>query len=258
MPGCALSVNLNKIALVRNARGDRRPDPLEFAASALRCGAAGITVHPRPDQRHIRPDDVHALAALLQTDWPTAEFNIEGNPLEGALGEYPGYLALVRAARPQQATLVPDASGQLTSDHGFELDDATIAGLQPIVAELHALGCRVSLFMDPEPGRIERVPETGADRIELYTGPYAHSAASGSAAELAAMLATHARAARQARALGLEVNAGHDLDQGNLRQYVDAVRPAEVSIGHALISDALDAGFEPTVRAYLECIERLP
>lgn len=259
MAGCALSVNLNKIALVRNSRGGDRPAPVAFARTALTVGAAGITVHPRPDLRHIRPDDVAALASELADHWPGAEFNIEGNPLEGPAGDYPGYLELVRRARPAQATLVPDTAGQLTSDHGFLLDAPTISMLVPIVDELHALGCRVSLFMDPDPSAIERVPATGADRIELYTGPYAqaHQAARGSAAAsaLTGALELHARAADAARRIGLGVNAGHDLDQDNLTAYVAAVGPSEVSIGHALVSDALEAGFAPTVAAYLTCLE---
>ena len=246
-----LSVNVNKIALLRNARGGRIPDLMHLADVALEAGAHGITVHPRPDLRHVRPGDVAALARHLRARWQDREFNVEGNPFEGARENgYPGFLELVEAAVPAQVTLVPDAPGQLTSDHGFRPGEDA-ARLRPIVERLQALQCRVSLFMDPDPEELRRVPDTGADRVELYTGPYAEVAAGGDGARL---LDAHAAAAELVRGLGLGVNAGHDLDLHNLAAYAAAVVPDEVSIGHALVADALERGLAPTVRAYLEAL----
>jgi pyridoxine 5-phosphate synthase len=242
-----LSVNVNKVALLRNSRGGVLPSVLEAARVVVAAGAAGITVHPRPDQRHVRPDDVAALAAGL-----SVELNIEGNPFAPAQANgYPGLLALATQARPAQCTLVPDADAQLTSDHGFDLvRDAE--RLRPRVAELKALGCRVSLFVDAGAAALERAAEIGADRIEIYTGPYAHAFAHGGAgAELDAC----ARTAEAAQRVGLGVNAGHDLDQRNLGPFLRHVpNVLEVSIGHALIGDALYAGLATTVRAYLAAI----
>lgn len=239
-----LSVNVNKVAVLRNSRGGAEPSVVAAARAVLAAGAGGITVHPRPDLRHIRPDDVDALAALARG---RAEFNIEGNPFAPARGDYPGLLALVARTRPQQVTLVPDGDGQLTSDHGFDLRrDA--ARLRPLIAAFQAEGARVSLFVDGGASALELAAEAGADRIELYTGPYAEAHAAGDPGPmLAACIAT----ATQARALGLRVNAGHDLSQANLEAFVRAVEPAEVSIGHALIGEALYAGLDATVRAYL-------
>jgi pyridoxine 5-phosphate synthase len=245
-----LSVNVNKVAVLRNSRGGAEPSVLAAAEAALAAGAGGITVHPRPDQRHIRPADVEALAALVAG---RAEYNLEGNPFAPPRSGYPGFLALVAAVRPQQATLVPDGDGQLTSDHGFDLArDA--ARLRPLVAELKALGTRVSLFMDAGAPNLRLAAELGADRIELYTGPYAEAHAAGDArAALAACAAT----AREAQALGLGVNAGHDLSQANLGDFLRGVPGVlEVSIGHALIGEALHAGLQPTVRAYLDVIAK--
>jgi pyridoxine 5-phosphate synthase len=245
-----LSVNVNKVAVLRNSRGGAEPSVLAAAEAALAAGAGGITVHPRPDQRHIRPADVEALAALVAG---RAEYNLEGNPFAPPRSGYPGFLALVAAVRPQQATLVPDGDSQLTSDHGFDLArDA--ARLRPLVAELKALGTRVSLFMDAGAPNLRLAAELGADRIELYTGPYAEAHAAGDArAALAACAAT----AREAQALGLGVNAGHDLSQANLGDFLRGVPGVlEVSIGHALIGEALHAGLQPTVRAYLDVIAK--
>ena len=243
-----LSVNVNKIAVLRNSRGGAEPSVTAAAEAALAAGAGGITVHPRPDQRHIRPGDVRDLAALVAG---RGEFNIEGNPFAPARGDYPGLLALVRETRPQQATLVPDGDGQITSDHGFDLArDA--ARLRPLVAELKACGARVSLFMDAGAPDLQLAAEIGADRIELYTGPYAEAFAAGDAG---AMLALCARTAAEARALGLGVNAGHDLSQANLGAFLRGVPGVlEVSIGHALVGEALYAGLDATVRAYLAVI----
>lgn len=243
-----LSVNVNKIAVLRNSRGGREPDVVAAAAAAMGAGAAGITVHPRPDQRHIRADDVHALAALTAGQ---VEFNIEGNPFAPPRPGYPGFLPLVAATRPQQATLVPDGDGQLTSDHGFDLArDAD--RLAPLVAELKSLGVRVSLFMDAGATDLERARRLGADRIEIYTGPYAEAFADGDATSA---LAACADTARRAQRAGLGVNAGHDLSEANLGAFLAGVPDVlEVSIGHALISEALYAGLDETVRAYLRVI----
>ena len=242
-----LSVNVNKIAVLRNSRGGDAPDVCAVADVVLAAGAGGITVHPRPDQRHIRPGDVLALADLVRG---RGEFNIEGNPFAPARGDYPGLLALAERTRPDQVTLVPDTDGQLTSDHGFDLRrDA--ARLRPLIQSLHDTGARVSLFVDAGAFALELAADAGADRIELYTGPYADAFAAGNPGPmLAACIAT----ATQARALGLGVNAGHDLSQGNLANFARAVAPSEVSIGHALISEALYAGLDATVRAYLRIL----
>jgi len=240
-----LSVNLNKIALLRNTRPLGIPSVTGAAVTALGAGAHGITVHPRPDGRHIRPHGVDHLAALLKSH-PEAEFNIEGNPFENALD-------MVRAARPHQFTLVPDDPGAFTSDHGWNL--ARDAGrLRPLIAEIKALGVRVSLFMDAEADAMAAAARVGADRVELYTEPYAK--AFGTADE-ARVLATYAAAARAALDAGLGVNAGHDLNQHNLPAFLSAVPGVlEVSIGHALIADALDDGLAQTVRNYLAAVAR--
>ena len=236
-----LSVNLNKVALLRNSRSLGIPSVTTAARIALDAGAHGITVHPRPDARHIRSADVHELAQLLQA-WPAAEFNIEGNPFE------PPLLELAHAVRPQQCTLVPDAPGALTSDHGWDL--ARDGGrLQAAVVELKALGIRVSLFMDPLPATMAAAAKLGADRVELYTEPYARNFGT---AQQAAVLAQYAAAARSAQGAGLGVNAGHDLNRDNLPAFLAAVPGvAEVSIGHALIADALELGLAATVRDYI-------
>lgn len=236
-----LSVNLNKVALLRNSRSLGIPGVVRAARIALDAGAHGITVHPRPDARHIRGSDVHELADLLKSA-PAAEFNIEGNPFEPPLFE------LARAVRPQQCTLVPDDPAAFTSDHGWDLvrDGAR---LQPLVAELKNLGIRVSLFMDPLPEMMSAAAATGAQRVELYTEPYAR--AFGTAGEAAAV-ERYAAAARSAQAAGLGINAGHDLNRDNLPRFLAAVPGvAEVSIGHALIADALELGLAATIREYL-------
>lgn len=246
----ALSVNVNKVALLRNTRHLGIPSVVRAATLALQAGAAGITVHPRPDQRHIRPDDVAEIAALMR-QWPQAEYNIEGNPFQNLMDHV---RALARDGRaPQQCTFVPDSEGQFTSDHGWDLA-ADGERLRPLIAEARALGVRVSLFMDPEPGAMAAARAVGADRVELYTEPYA--AAHGTARQ-ASELARFAAAARAALAAGLGVNAGHDLNRANLTDFLRAVPGVqEVSIGHALIADALELGLEETVRDYLRCIRR--
>lgn len=239
-----LSVNVNKVAVLRNSRGGTDPDPVQAARVAIASGCHGITVHPRPDQRHIRIDDVGRIAAALDG----VEYNIEGNPFAPARGTYPGLIELVRQARPAQATLVPDGDGQITSDHGFDLRRDG-ERLRPLVEELKSLGCRVSLFMDAGSPDIERAADIGADRIELYTGPFATAFAAGDAsAELAACV----ESAERARAAGLGVNAGHDLSQRNLPALKQAIGFLdEVSIGHALFGEALYDGLATTVRRYL-------
>jgi len=217
----------------------------------LAAGAHGFTVHPGPAARHIREVDVYALAALTRARG--VEFNLEGNPFAPPRAGYPGFLQLCQQVRPAQATLVPDGDGQLTSDHGFDFarDGAALA---PMIAELRALDCRVSVFVDghgdvASRAQIARAADVGAQRVELYTGPYADAAEHGKADE---MLVRFADAARIAQRAGLGVNAGHDLSQYNLRAFLAAVPDVlEVSIGHALISEALYAGLDATVRAYL-------
>ena len=246
----ALSVNVNKIAVLRNSRGGAEPDVVRAARTCLDAGAQGITVHPRPDARHIREADVHALARVC-ADY-RVEYNLEGNPFAPPRSGYPGFIALCEAVRPAQATLVPDDDGQLTSDHGFGFE-RDIDALKPLVARLKAFGCRVSLFADAtgDPSGA-RARDCGADRIELYTGPFAEAHARGDATAAVAC----AQTARIAQAAGLGVNAGHDLAQSNLGDFLRAVPGVqEVSIGHALISEALYAGLDATVRAYLDCIK---
>ena len=252
----ALSINLNKVALLRNARQGDAPDVLAAARTVLAAGADGITVHPRPDQRHIRPQDVLALAAFL-ADRPNVEFNIEGNPFAGPRGNgYPGFDALVEQTRPQQATLVPDLDAQLTSDHGFDLKGDNSA-LREKIRRYQGWGARVSLFMDPDLTQITLARQIGADRIELYTGPFAEvvADAGADAPQSRAALAVHRQAARHAAALGLGVNAGHDLDLDNLPLLRTIREVAEVSIGHAVIVRALDAGLTATVRAFRRALD---
>lgn len=240
----ALSVNVNKIALLRNSRHLDVPNVVALARVALEAGAQGITVHPRPDQRHIRTRDVHDLAALLR-GWPHAEFNIEGNPTHNLM-------AFVRELKPQQCTLVPDSAEQFTSDHGWSLP-ADMLRLRPLVDEARSLGVRVSLFMDPLPEAMRHAAELGADRVELYTEAYARA---HGMPEQARVLARYAEAAGAAQAAGLGVNAGHDLNRANLADFLRTVPGVlEVSIGHALIADALELGLAQTVREYQRCIQ---
>lgn len=238
-----LSVNLNKVALLRNARPLGIPSVTGAAVTALDAGAHGITVHPRPDQRHIRNSDVTELAPLL-AQRKGAEFNIEGNPFHGLI-------EIAAAARPQQCTLVPDEESAATSDHGWDLARDG-ARLQPLIVQLKKLGIRVSLFMDPLPAQMAAARALGADRVELYTEPYARAFDRGDAT---GELARYAAAARAAQTAGLGVNAGHDLTQQNLPAFLAAVPDVlEVSIGHALIADALDCGLAQTVRNYLTAV----
>lgn len=240
-----LSVNLNKIAVLRNSRGGALPSITEAASVCVHAGVDGLTVHPRPDRRHITAEDVAALAAMIPAN---VEFNIEGNPFAPARVGYPGLLSLVEAARAAQTTLVPDDDGQLTSDHGFD-PSRDASALAPLVRAYRDAGTRVSVFVDAGCTRLQPLVDIGVQRIEIYTGPFAAAVTRGDhAAALAACEATAAAALR----CGLGVNAGHDLDQRNLpilRAAIPAL--AEVSIGHALINDALYAGMHATCRAYL-------
>jgi pyridoxine 5-phosphate synthase len=253
----ALSVNLNKIALIRNSRDTTNPSVTEHASMCIAAGADGITVHPRPDQRHIRAQDCVDLAAML-----SVEFNIEGNPMAGprrseraGVGDYPGFMELVKSLRPAQCTLVPDGDDQLTSDHGFDLkrDGEKVA---PLVAELKALGIRTSLFMDPEPEQIRLAAQVGADRIELYTESYARAFKSGT--NLEGVFRQFVQAAETAAEEGLGLNAGHDLDLDNLPRFATVPGLLEVSIGHALTVDAIRMGLANAVAAYQRALGKSP
>ena len=240
----ALSVNINKVALLRNSRHLAIPSPLRAAELCLRAGAAGITIHPRPDQRHIRTADAHDIAGLMK-QWPDREFNIEGNPFHNLMD-------LVRQLRPHQCTLVPDSQEQFTSDHGWNLPHDGLA-LRPVIEELHRLGVRVSLFMDPLPQAMGHARAVGADRVELYTEAYARAWGTG---EQEAVLALYVESARAAAEAGLGLNAGHDLNRDNLGLFLRSVPGVqEVSIGHALIGDALELGYGATVQAYRAVID---
>lgn len=237
-----LSVNVNKVALLRNSRPLGIPDVVRAAELAIDAGAHGITVHPRPDARHIRSDDVYALHGLARARG--VEFNIEGNPFQPML-------ELVRAVRPDQCTLVPDDPGASTSDHGWNLGHDG-PRLRPIIAELKALGVRVSLFMDAEEQAMAGARATGADRVELYTEPYARAFGTDAQGKV---LARYVNAAKAAQRAGLEVNAGHDLNRDNLGLFLRTVPGIlEVSIGHALVADALEFGMRQTVTLYLGAV----
>jgi pyridoxine 5-phosphate synthase len=241
----ALSVNVNKVALLRNSRQLGIPSVLKAAQMCLEAGADGITIHPRPDERHIRASDVIELAELMKR-WPDREFNIEGNPFHQLMD-------FVRTFRPHQVTFVPDSEGQFTSDHGWSFPKDA-AQLKPLIEECKSLGVRVSLFMDPEPDQMQAVQEVGADRVELYTEPYA--ATWGTPAHEDCLL-SYVKTAKAALAVGLGVNAGHDLNQDNLPRFSQAVPGLlEVSIGHALIADALEVGYAATVHGYLKALGR--
>ena len=236
-----LSVNLNKIALLRNQRDLDIPNVLEAASTVIKAGAYGVTVHPRPDERHIRYSDVYQLAEIL-----TVEFNIEGNPFTGK------FIEVVSEVRPDQATLVPDDPGAVTSDHGWDLArDGERLG--PVIKQLKDLGVRVSLFMDPPTEGIELAKKIGADRVELYTEPYARAFSTGE--DFEAVMSSFAGAVKFAQGIGLGVNAGHDLNLKNLGRFCSAAPGIlEVSIGHALVADALEMGLEKTVKEYLKIL----
>lgn len=244
-----LSVNLNKVALLRNQRDIGYPDVVEMARIIVAAGADGLTVHPRPDQRHVRTGDVLALRRLIDEELGRrVEFNVEGYPSED-------FLELIGQVRPDQVTLVPDAPGQATSDHGWDVAGEG-ARLGRIVERLKGDGARVSLFMDPEAGAMAGAAATGADRIELYTGPYAFAFGTD---EGEVLLRSYIDAAGAAAATGLGVNAGHDLNLDNLPPFRRAIpNLTEVSIGHAITADALKIGFPAAVEAYLRALGRAP
>lgn len=243
----ALSVNLNKIALIRNSRPGNYPNVVSHGEICIASGADGLTVHPRPDQRHIRPHDVYELSELVKGH-PGIEFNIEGNPYAESLGDFPGFIKLVNDVRPHQCTLVPDSNDQLTSDHGFNLK---ISGekLRPLIRELQDNGVRVSLFMDPDIEQISLAKDIGADRIELYTGPYAEAHRLNST-NFDALFKNYMDAAIHAQKIGMGLNAGHDLNLENLAHFRQVPALLEVSIGHALIVDAIAMGLTNAVHAY--------
>ncbi len=235
-----LSVNLNKVALIRNTRTIGIPSVTNAARTCIRAGAHGITVHPRPDERHIKSSDVYELAEML-----TVEFNIEGNP-------FPRFMEIVRKVKPTQCTLVPDAPGAFTSDHGWDLSEHGDR-LRPIIQELKELGIRVSLFMDPDIDQIQRAKEVGTDRIELYTEPYATAFREG---DVEPVFQRYAQSAQKAQEIGLGVNAGHDLNLKNLGKFCSIPGILEVSIGHALISEALEMGLFNTVKEYVKILSQ--
>ncbi|MDD9958762.1 MAG: pyridoxine 5'-phosphate synthase [Gammaproteobacteria bacterium] len=235
-----LSVNLNKIALLRNSRGRDFPNVLQFAARVIDLGVKGITVHPRPDERHITRQDVFDLSAFLR-DQENVEFNIEGYPS-------PEFLELVFEANPAQCTLVPDEPGQLTSDHGWQVAEYNDL-LVEVLGKIHSAGIRSSLFLDPSPKLVEEVAKVGANRIELYTEEFA--SAFGTQNETAIWQA-YADTAVRATELGIGINAGHDLDLNNLAKFLEIPNILEVSIGHALIVECLEQGVESVIRQYLE------
>jgi pyridoxine 5-phosphate synthase len=236
----ALSVNLNKLALLRNSRGRNYPDLLEFATRFIALGAHGITIHPRPDERHIRRRDAYELAELLR-DYPWVEFNIEGYPSAA-------FLQLVADIRPHQCTLVPDAETQLTSDHGWDCQQQQ-SFLEPVIGGLRALGVRVAVFLDPQPQQASYAAAVGADRIELYTEAFARAFAT---AEQDAVLERYRVTAASAQALGMGVNAGHDLNLQNLATFLQIPGILEVSIGHALTVECIEQGLVPVIGRYLE------
>ena len=244
-----LSVNINKVALLRNTRHLDIPSVLRAAELCLQAGARGITVHPRPDQRHIRPDDVYEIAALMK-DWPDREFNIEGNPFQNLMHFMHDLSA--RGLPLHQCTFVPDTEDQFTSDHGWSFPDDA-ARLKPLIEQVHARGVRVSLFMDPVPGAMAAVKAVGADRVEFYTETYAQASEGAQRQEA---LSRFAEAAEAAAAINLGVNAGHDLNRDNLTGFLRTVPGVlEVSIGHAVIADALELGYVAAVKDYLRCID---
>jgi pyridoxine 5-phosphate synthase len=264
----ALSVNLNKIALLRNSREGDYPSVLQFAQLAVEAGANGLTVHPRPDQRHIRVDDIMILREYVRKlesiEQKTMEFNIEGNPFAEPMStpghsDYPGLMSLIDVARPHQATLVPDSNDQLTSDHGFNLHKDG-KRLQPILQQLKQWQVRISLFMDADLEQIKLAKDLGADRIELYTGPYALMCKSdllsvARAETVTECLARYSEAVDFAHSIGLGVNAGHDLNLDNLPAFLAIGHIDEVSIGHALTVDALLSGYKNTILDYSRCCD---
>ena len=250
-----LSININKIALIRNSRKGNNPDLVDYALTCIHHGAQGITVHPRPDQRHIRANDCMALKQALANHSNQVELNIEGNPFAGHMpsnrsdvGDYPGFMEIIRQVKPDQCTLVPDTDSQLTSDHGFDLTKNTTE-LNAIIYEIKNLGVRVSLFMDANCDQIKLAKKIGADRVELYTGPYAW------ADDLKHALIAYEKAAKTAFECGLGINAGHDLNIDNLAIFAKLSGLQEVSIGHALTIDSLHMGLKSAIMTYLNVLQ---
>ena len=238
-----LSVNVNKIAWLRNARGEGRPDIIELSKILIDCGIQGLTVHPRPDLRHITPDDVYDISSLCTES--NIEFNIEGNPYSEPTKIYPGFINLVKEIEPDQCTLVPDSPEQITSDHGWQIKENDLESIKNIVNTLKTAKTRISFFVDPDIVHIEQIKLAEGDRIELYTGPYAVNPS-------LEIVALYEKAFNHAKSLGLGVNAGHDLDLNNLQLFLSKVPADEVSIGHALISDALINGLEVVTKQFLD------
>ena len=247
MKKTSLSVNVNLVAQVRNRRNLPFPSVVRAAEICLQAGAAGITVHPRPDERHIRPHDVADLAMLMKS-WPHREFNIEGNPFQNLMG-------FVHEFKPHQCTFLPDSEDQPTSDHGWDLRRDG-GKLRPLIDEARHLGVRVSLFMDAQAQDMALAKTLGADRVELYTEPFAAAWQTWDERQIDQQTRRFAQAAFAATQAGLGINAGHDLNRQNLAAFIRGVPGVhEVSIGHALMSDALELGYAETVKAYLACIE---
>jgi len=237
-----LSVNVNKIALLRNSRGTNFPDLMVFVRRIIGQGVKGITVHPRPDERHITRQDAHDIASLLK-DHPDVEFNVEGYPSDD-------FMALIDTLRPAQCTLVPDEPGQLTSDHGWQPQENREL-LTSVLSQLRAWNVRSSLFLDPDPSLIPLVKAVGADRIELYTEHYARTFAGADKTQISAVLSQYQATANAAVASGIGVNAGHDLNLSNLALFLSAGNVLEVSIGHAVIVESLELGLDEVLRRYL-------
>ena len=258
-----LSVNLNKIALIRNSRPGNNPNLIDYVKKIIGLGANGITVHPRPDQRHIRPEDCQEISSLIKNILlaePTkkkVEFNIEGNPFASSFpktrpdfSDYPGFINILESYKPDQATLVPDNNQQLTSDHGFDLSGDT-SNLEAVISDIKKIGCRVSLFMDTDIDQISKAKEIGADRIEIYTGPFAEAFDINN---FDSIFEKHCVASEHAKRIGLGVNAGHDLNLKNLLVYRNLPFLEEVSIGHALTIDSLNYGLDETIKKYIEVL----
>ena len=243
-----LSVNINKIALIRNSRKGNNPSLEFFSKKIIESGAHGITVHPRPDLRHIRPDDLSDISLI--TKELDVEFNIEGNPYEERLGDYPGFLNLIDAVKPSQCTLVPDDSNQLTSDHGWNIHSEHNK-LKDVLTYLKQNNIRSSVFIDPDISQLDAAKDIGVDRIEIYTGPFAEALEKNDENTLT----TYREAIEYANEINLEVNAGHDLNLKNLATLLSYGDIKEVSIGHALISESLIYGIENTIQKYTKIIK---
>ena len=245
-----LSVNINKVALIRNSRKGEIPCLENFSRICIENGAKGITVHPRPDLRHIRPDDLELISRV--TSELSVEFNIEGNPFEGSTESYPGFIDLVENFIPTQCTLVPDTSNQLTSDHGWNVLSEK-QKLIPIIQQLHALKIRTVLFVDHDIDQIEAAKDIGIDRVEIYTGPFAKAFKDNDLE----VIEDYKAAMEFAKSINLDLNAGHDLSLLNLEKFLSLGEIKEVSIGHALVSEALISGLSNTIKNYIKLTNKL-